>query len=73
LDTVAVGDCVAEPLGVALDRVPIDLETVLVLENPFTGVERILRGMKQTEINDGLGVVAILVAVLPRFNTSFRD
>ena len=31
------------------------------MENPFTGVERILRSMKQTEVNDGLGVLTILV------------
>jgi hypothetical protein len=58
---VAVGDFVAEPLGVALDRVSIDLNPVLVLENPFHASERILRGMKQAEINDWFPVVAVLV------------
>lgn len=60
LDAVAVCDCVTEPLGVALDRVLIDMKSVLVLENPFTGVKRILRSMKQTEVGNGLDVVVIL-------------
>jgi len=64
LDAVAVGDFVAEPLGVALDRVPINLKTVPVLENPFNASERILRGVKQTGVDDGLSVVAILVEQL---------
>jgi hypothetical protein len=42
---MAVGDFVAEPLGVALNRVPVNLNSVLVLENSFTGVERILRSL----------------------------
>ena len=61
---MAVGDFVAEPLGVALDRVPINLKTVLVLENSFSVSERIFRGMKQTEVDDGLSVVAILAEQL---------
>jgi hypothetical protein len=55
---------VAEPLGVALNRVPVSLDSVLVLENPFTGVERILRSMKQAKLNDGFSVVAVLVKQL---------
>jgi len=64
LDTVAVGDFVAEPLGVGLDRIAVNLETVLVLENPFHACERILRGMKQAEVNNWFGVVAVLVEPL---------
>ena len=33
----------------------------MILENPFTGVERILCGMKQANLNDGIPVVAVLV------------
>ncbi|WP_435079493.1 hypothetical protein [Halococcus sp. AFM35] len=58
---MAVGDFVAEPLGVGLDRIAVNLETVLVLENPFTRMERILRSMKQAEVNDWFGVVAVFV------------
>jgi hypothetical protein len=51
---VAVGDFVAEPLGVGLNRIAVNLKTVLVLENPFHGCERILRGMKQEGVIERL-------------------
>ena len=44
-----------------MNRVSVNLIPVLVLENPFTGVKRILCGMKQTEVNDGFAVVAAFV------------
>ena len=61
---MAIGDFVAEPLGVDLDRIAVNLETVLVLENPFLCVELILCSMKQTEVNDWFGVVTVLVEPL---------
>ena len=38
----ALVQLVAEPLGVALDHVSTNLESVLILEDPFTRVEQML-------------------------------
>lgn len=43
------------------DCIPVNVEHVLILKQPFTGVIWLLGGMKKTEINDWLGVVYILV------------
>ncbi len=58
---MAVGDFVAESLGVVLNRITVYLNSILILKNPFTGVKRILRSMKQTELNNWFSVVAVLV------------
>ena len=58
------GEFVAEQLSIALHGISIDLEAVLILENPFTRVERILRRMEQTEVNDWLSVFTVLVEPL---------
>lgn len=53
---VTVTDSVNEQFGVALDRIPIDLNAVVDVENPLNLLERILRGMVKSEIDDRFAV-----------------
>jgi len=39
----------------------IYLNPILILKNPFTGMKRILRSMKHTEVNNRFSVVTVLV------------
>ena len=42
----------------------VDLNPIVSVQNPFDAVERILRGVIQTQINDWLAVEALLVEQL---------
>lgn len=60
---MTVLDSVGEAFDIA-HGIPADLDAVVSVENPFNTIERILCGMEQTEINDGLAVETALVEQL---------
>ena len=54
----------SEEFCIALNGIAVNLNPVVSVKNPFDTVERILRCVIQTEINDWLAVEAVLVEQL---------